>query len=103
MYNYLINYEDIDNGTINDLINQVNNNPGIPLDQLTLKELVFYQGKEIRTGNGVYIFKENSQIIYVGKCSARNFIERVPAHLDIRHNGCNFNKNIMGCLVDNLH
>ncbi len=59
----------------------------IKLADLKVKDLVFYNKKAIHTGNGVYLFRERDRIIYVGKCSARNFVERIPAHFDVRHNG----------------
>lgn len=60
---------------------------GIKLSELKIKDLVFQDGKPIMTGNGVYIFKEENNPIYVGNCVARNFVERIPAHFDVRHNG----------------
>jgi hypothetical protein len=60
---------------------------GIKLSELKVKDLVFQNGLPIMTGNGVYIFKENGIPLYVGNCVARNFVERIPAHFDIRHNG----------------
>jgi len=62
-------------------------NLGRKLSELRVEELVFHEGKDIRTGNGVYIFKEMETPLYVGNCVARNFVERIPAHFDIRSNG----------------
>jgi len=55
--------------------------------ELKVKDLVFQNDLPIMTGNGVYIFKENGIPLYVGNCVARNFVERIPAHFDIRRNG----------------
>ena len=87
MSKYLINYTDIKSNSVNELIQKIEETDGVRLDVLTLKDLVFCGSQEIRTGNGVYIFKNKSENIYVGKCSARNFVERISGHFDIRHNG----------------
>lgn len=60
---------------------------GIKLSDLKVKDLVFHNGLPIRSGNGVYIFKEENLPIYVGNCVSRNFVERIPGHFNIRHNG----------------
>ena len=59
---------------------------GIKVSDIKVKDLVFHNGIPIRSGNGVYIFKERDQPIYVGNCVARNFVERIPSHFDLRHN-----------------
>ena len=60
---------------------------GLNLYDLKVEDLVFHNGLPILTGNGVYVFKEDKKAIYVGSCVSRNFVERIPAHFDIRHNG----------------
>ncbi|MCW2119971.1 hypothetical protein [Flavobacterium sp. 7A] len=59
------------------------------MSDIKIKDLVFNRvdGKPIRTGCGVYIFKNSERTYYIGNCVARNFIERIPAHFDIRHVG----------------
>jgi hypothetical protein len=60
---------------------------GIKLSELKVRDLVFNNDLPIKTGNGVYIFKENNIPLYVGNCISRNFVERIPGHFDIRQNG----------------
>ncbi|MEP6262759.1 MAG: hypothetical protein ABJ092_14380 [Gillisia sp.] len=69
------------------ICNWIKSTSGIKLSELKVKDLVFQNGMPIMTGNGVYIFKENDIPIYVGNCVARNFVERIPAHFDVRHYG----------------
>jgi len=38
-------------------------------------------------GTGIYVFYEEPNFLYVGKCSSRHFIERVTSHFDPRLNG----------------
>lgn len=87
MSDYVISYKEIESYSIEKLVQLVKDRKGILLKNLTIKDLVFNGSKDIRTGNGVYVFKDIERNIYVGKCSSRNFVERIPAHFDIRHNG----------------
>jgi len=84
---YYYELEDILNYDEKSIRNWLELAEGKKLSELTVKDLVFYNDTPIRTGNGVYIFKENNIPLYVGNCVARNFVERIPAHFDIRHNG----------------
>lgn len=86
MNQYVINYE---GESLEELVNQINHLEGLALSKMKIQDLVFnnFDGMPIRTGNGVYIFKNSERIIYIGNCVARNFVERIPAHFDIRHNG----------------
>ncbi|MCL4340866.1 MAG: hypothetical protein M1431_02040 [Candidatus Thermoplasmatota archaeon] len=50
-----------------------------PLSDLTLNDLAIYPGV------GLYFFYDKSNNLqYVGKCTSRSFIERVPSHFDCR-------------------
>ncbi len=57
---------------------------GIPLKSMTHSHYLFHDSKPIFPGNGVYIFKINNKIVYIGKSGSRSFIERIPCHLDFR-------------------
>ena len=54
------------------------------LKKLTISDFIFNKRKPIISGTGVYIFFKQKKAIYVGKCSSRSFIERIPSHFDIR-------------------
>ena len=84
---YLLNVSDLKDLTITEVIEKLKTTSGLRLKTCTIADLVFFEEKPIYSGNGVYIFKENENFIYVGNCVARNFIERIPAHFDVRHNG----------------
>ncbi len=83
---HVIQYQDIKNLTIDAFIKRIKSCKGIKVSELTLYDLVFFNDQAIHTGCGVYIFKEGSNIYYIGKCSRRSFIERIPAHFDTRTN-----------------
>lgn len=87
MNKYCLNFEDIKRLTIAEFKDLLKKTEGIPLSNMSLKDLVFIDDEPIYTGNGVYVFKNNDRFIYVGSCCARNFVERIPAHFDIRHQG----------------
>lgn len=51
----------------------------ISMSSLTMKDLAIYPGI------GLYFFYDlNNRLQYVGKCTSRSFIERVPSHFDCR-------------------
>jgi hypothetical protein len=52
-----------------------------PLGEVTLSDLVA-SGPE--TSNGLYFFVDEGTFQYIGKAGSRSFIERIPAHLDVR-------------------
>lgn len=82
---YCLNFENIKNKKLRE-IKIILNNPDnyIRLSELKVKDLVFLKDNPIKTGNGVYVFYNGKNIVYVGKCSGRSFIERIPSHFDIR-------------------
>ena len=85
--NYLLNINNLKDLTIEQVTEKLTITSGIKLKDCNLADLVFFEGKPIYSGNGVYLFKENNEFIYVGNCVARNFIERIPAHFDVRKIG----------------
>jgi hypothetical protein len=84
---HLIEVEEIESVLIKDLPDYLLKKQGLRLSKMTVSDLVFHNGKAIRHGNGVYVFRENQRPVYVGNCVARNFVERIPAHFDVRENG----------------
>ncbi len=84
---YLIEVEELDSILIKDLPGFLLEKQGLQLSKMTVSDLVFHRGKAIRCGNGVYLFREEQRPVYVGNCIARNFVERIPAHFDVRKNG----------------
>jgi hypothetical protein len=87
MNKYYYNVEDILDFNSETIVDWLNSTSGIKLSDLKIKDLVFQNEFPIRTGNGVYIFKEKKQPIYIGNCVSRNFVERIPSHFDIRRTG----------------
>ncbi len=87
--------------SIDDLEYKIRTIEGLPLSELKVKDLVFYKGKPIYSGNGVYIFKCGDEICYVGNCIARSFVERIPAHFDIREIG--WFHSLLTTMIKNKH
>jgi hypothetical protein len=83
--NYLITYDDAK--SIQQFVDEIKIIEGIPLKDLKVKDLLYYNGEPIRSGIGVYIFKSKDKCYYVGNCVARCFAERIPAHFDLRKVG----------------
>jgi len=89
---YLLNYGKINNWKISEIQKNMEDIEGLPLSKCKISKLVFYNDIPILTGNGVYIFfknknKNNKIYLYVGKCSSRNFVERIPAHFNVKNTG----------------
>ena len=68
------------------LIEQIRSQSGKRLNAVHLKDFILEEPSDCNLHHGIYILKEASEIRYVGKASSRPFIERVPAHLDVRGN-----------------
>lgn len=84
---YLLNAKDISGLTVRELYDRLKSFNGIRVKDIKLSDLIFFEDEPIYSGNGVYVFKYQHEFIYVGSCVARNFIERIPAHFDLRHTG----------------
>ena len=84
MNQHLINFTEIQNLSIEELINKLSQTDGIRLQDMKLKDFIFYNDDRITSGCGVYIFKNGTDFYYVGDCSSRSFIERIPCHFDTR-------------------
>ncbi|WMT45414.1 MAG: hypothetical protein RE469_04270 [Cuniculiplasma divulgatum] len=62
------------------LMKSVNPGNAIPLSVLTLNDLAIYPGI------GLYFFYNmRNELQYVGKCTSRSFMERIPSHFDCRN------------------
>ncbi len=82
---YLLQYHEISNLSISDLITLLNNTPGLPCATMKVIDFIYCDNQPIHSGCGVYVFKQGKDIFYVGKSSSRSFVERIPAHFDLRH------------------
>jgi hypothetical protein len=77
---------------IGEFISVLEKTRGVLLSRLALSDLVQikFENGEIQNDNrGVYLFRcaKTKQAFYVGKCSARVFVERIPMHFDLRPTG----------------
>lgn len=84
MDDYLLEFEDFTNYTVEEFINIIKSRKGKHLDDLKVKDLSYFNGELINQGHGIYIFKEKDKIILVGKARSVSFTERIAKHLDIR-------------------
>jgi len=85
MDNYLLNYEKLSQLTINEFLKKIEATEGKVLRELKVSDLTYYNNAPIIPAEGVYIFREDKKIIYVGKVTSMSFTERIPKHFDTRH------------------
>jgi ribosomal protein L24E len=81
---YLLDYRDLQQGSIQSMLTRIDAAEGINLKELRVQDLSFYNGKPIYPGTGVYLFRKGKKIVYVGKCSSMSFTERIAKHFDFR-------------------
>ena len=81
---YLIEFDEIKNSTISNFIEKIKTTKGKKLSDLKVMDLSYHNGKLICPGEGVYIFRENEEILLVGKVSSMSFTERISKHFDYR-------------------
>jgi hypothetical protein len=79
---FFLAYEDYAEFTLTSFKEVIKSTPAKVLSEVTLGELCSMPAHP----NGLYfIFGRNPrELQYVGKCTSRSFIERIPAHLDQR-------------------
>ncbi|CEM63370.1 hypothetical protein [Treponema phagedenis] len=79
-----INYEDVKKLTRQDLIKEIKAKAN-KISEIKLGDFLFTDDGSFAPTHGVYLFlNENKEVLYVGKNSARSYIERIPAHFDVR-------------------
>ena len=83
--NYLIEYESIKHLSIKEFLQHLESVKGKNLNELKVSDLSYHNLTPIWPGEGVYLFRNNKNITYVGKVSSMSFTERIPKHFDIRH------------------
>ncbi|WP_256762444.1 hypothetical protein [Cohnella sp. WQ 127256] len=82
---WIIDEELLQRSTWKELFQKIDSLEGKTIGELNLFDLVFFNSMDNSfVGNGVYVIKENEEIIYIGKASSRPFIERFGGHLDLR-------------------
>lgn len=84
MDDYLIEFEEVIDISINNFLVKIKETKGKRLDELLVKDLSFHNGNLIYHGTGVYIFREKQEIKVIGKASSMSFTERIPKHFDAR-------------------
>jgi hypothetical protein len=90
-HKYLLQYHEISNLSIAELIALLDNTPGLPCSAMKVSDLIYCDNEPIHSSCGVYVFKDGKGIFYVGKISRKSFVERIPSHFDMR-NGVWFNR-----------
>lgn len=81
---YLIQYRDIENATIQNLLDKLDLIEGKALNELKVQDLSYHNGIPIWPGQGVYLFRKGKRVLYVGKVSSMSFTERIAKHYDFR-------------------
>ena len=81
MSNLFLSFDDYTNCSLDDFKNIVGAAATRKVSSLTIGDL-----SSLLYPNGIYFFYDDSlrQLQYVGKCTSRSFIERLPAHFDQR-------------------
>jgi hypothetical protein len=80
---WLIKYSQVEKMPLACLAGLISMFRGRELARITIHEL----SSEPDPPNGVYfIYTNEHQLLYIGKASSRSFVERIPAHFDIREN-----------------
>lgn len=85
MDDYLIEYEDYKNLPVKNLLDAISLSRGQLLQDLKVRDLTYHNSLAIFPGQGVYIFRENKDAVYVGKVSSMSFTERIAKHFDFRN------------------
>ena len=76
---HLISFETAKDLTWEGVLSYVKPEMAKPLISLSMEDLAIYPGI------GIYLFYNmRNVLIYVGKCTSKSFIERVPSHFDCR-------------------
>jgi hypothetical protein len=83
--NYLLEFEDFRHRPIKHLIETLEITTGKNLSELKVRDLTYHNSQPIWPAEGVYLFRENKDVILVGKVSSQSFTERIAKHFDIRH------------------
>ncbi|MFZ0052943.1 MAG: hypothetical protein WAK96_14295 [Desulfobaccales bacterium] len=76
---YFITYDDYYEKALGNIINLIIKQDKLKMSQMKIKNLIFKEG-----GNGVYLFFDNDDCIYIGSSCGRAFVDRIPAHFDTR-------------------
>jgi hypothetical protein len=56
---------------------------GIKVSELCIHQLI---SEDPNLNHGIYVFKNQSDETYVGRCTSRSYVERIAAHFDNRDN-----------------
>ncbi len=83
MGKFAIDFEKLSSISAKKAIERINNSYKKKLCDITLYDLIFEtKTKALKSRKGVYLFfSSNNKCLYVGKCSSRHFITRIPAHI----------------------
>jgi hypothetical protein len=84
--NLIVEYNEIKSKPVQEIEGFLKNH-GKPLKEVTIFNLIENNGVALNAVNGVYVFHDYNSFFYIGKCSSRSFVERIPSHFDIRPNG----------------
>lgn len=84
MQNYLIEYDQYLDLSLEKFIDVINATEGVKLKDLKVSDLTYFNNEFIDPGHGIYIFKTEEKILLVGKARTMSFTERISKHFDVR-------------------
>ena len=68
---------------LDELKKSIDEAKGIKVSELCIHKLI---SEDPNLNHGIYVFKNQSDEAYVGRCTSRSFVERIAAHFDNRDN-----------------
>ena len=80
---HILPYETLKDVSISKLSNLITSAKSLPVEKIIFKKLILYNNKDAFS-HGCYAFHNGKDIFYIGKTGSRSYIERIPAHFDIR-------------------
>ena len=102
MKDFVLQYEELKKMTLSQFVSVTKKTKGVLLKDLKVRDLSFYNGQYIYPGEGVYVFKNGTELYHIGKCSSMSFTERLPKHFDVRKRAW-FNRLLEITVQNNEH
>ncbi|MEQ9307282.1 MAG: hypothetical protein RJQ14_25435 [Marinoscillum sp.] len=84
MKGHYVEFEEFEDCTLNIFLKHLEHLEGIELSDLKVSDLSMSNGKIVTPGEGVYLFRRGTEVLYVGKVSSMSFTERIGKHFDVR-------------------
>ena len=84
MSDFYLEFDEHSEKTLSEFLALLETINGIELSDLRVSDLSISNGEIVTQGEGVYLFRKGTQVMYVGKVSSMSFTERIGKHFDVR-------------------